>query len=44
MDLVQPEIDFVELSRALGVEARRVTDPGELSERIRESLAGDKPQ
>ncbi|HEY7312503.1 MAG TPA: thiamine pyrophosphate-binding protein [Gemmataceae bacterium] len=44
MDLVQPEIDFVALSRSLGVEARRITEPEELSERVRESLAGDKPQ
>jgi benzoylformate decarboxylase len=44
MDLVQPEIDFVGLSRSLGVEAHRVTEPDELSERVRASLAGDKPQ
>jgi benzoylformate decarboxylase len=44
MDLVRPEIDFVALSRSLGVEARRVTEPEELSERVRESLAGEKPQ
>jgi benzoylformate decarboxylase len=43
MDLVQPEIDFVNLARSLGVEARRITEPQELSERVRESLAGDKP-
>jgi benzoylformate decarboxylase len=44
MDLVQPEIDFVALSRSLGVEARRITEPEELSECVRESLSGDKPQ
>jgi benzoylformate decarboxylase len=44
MDLVHPEIDFVALSRSLGVEARRITEPEELSERLRESLSGDKPQ
>ncbi|MGH7222811.1 MAG: thiamine pyrophosphate-dependent enzyme, partial [Gemmataceae bacterium] len=44
MDLVQPEIDFVGLARSLGVEARRITEPEELSESVRESLAGDKPQ
>jgi benzoylformate decarboxylase len=43
MDLVQPEIDFVSLAKSLGVEARRVTEPEELSERLRSSLAGDKP-
>jgi benzoylformate decarboxylase len=44
MDLVQPEIDFVALSRSLGVEARRITEPQELSDRLRESLASDKAQ
>lgn len=44
MDLVNPEIDFVALSHSLGVEARRITEPEELSERVRESLTGDKPQ
>jgi benzoylformate decarboxylase len=44
MDLVNPEIDFVTLSCALGVEARRITEPEELSERVREALASDKPQ
>jgi benzoylformate decarboxylase len=43
MDLVQPEIDFVSLARSLGVEAHRVTEPDELSERLRASLAGDRP-
>jgi benzoylformate decarboxylase len=44
MDLVRPEIDFVALSNSLGVEAQRITEPEELSERVRESLNGDKPQ
>jgi benzoylformate decarboxylase len=44
MDLVRPEIDFVSLARSLGVEAHRITEPEELSERVRESLAADKPQ
>lgn len=43
MDLVQPEIDFVSLARSLGVEAHRVAEPKELSERVRAALAGDKP-
>jgi benzoylformate decarboxylase len=43
MDLVQPEIDFVGLAKSLGVEAQRVTEPEELSDRLRASLAGDKP-
>ncbi len=44
MDLVQPEIDFVALSRSLDVEAWRITEPEELSERVRQALIGDKPQ
>ncbi len=43
MDLVQPEIDFVSLSRSLGVEALRVTEPEELSEVVRQSLARSEP-
>jgi benzoylformate decarboxylase len=43
MDLVQPEIDFVGLARSLGVEARRVTEPDELSEHVQTSLKGDRP-
>jgi benzoylformate decarboxylase len=43
MNLTDPTIDFVGLSRALGVEAQRVTEPDELTERLRVSLSGDKP-
>lgn len=39
MDLTGPEIDFVGLARAFGVEGHRVTDPDELAERVGESLA-----
>src|SRR5262249_45912788 len=44
MDLVRPEIDFVGLSRSLGVDASRITEPEELSERVHEALTGDKPR
>ncbi|MHB1425326.1 MAG: thiamine pyrophosphate-binding protein [Gemmataceae bacterium] len=44
MDLVHPEIDFVNLARSLGVKARRIAEPEELSERVRESLNSDEPQ
>lgn len=43
MDLVEPEIDIVGIARALGVEACRITEPAELTERVRQSLAGDQP-
>jgi benzoylformate decarboxylase len=44
LDLVGPEIDLVALARSLGVEAHRVTEPDELADRVRESLAGDVPR
>ena len=43
-DLTEPEIDFVGLSRSLGVEAVRVSEPDELCERVRQSLRGERPQ
>jgi benzoylformate decarboxylase len=43
MDLVDPEVDFVGLSRSFGVEAHRVTEPEELSERVREALDRTEP-
>lgn len=44
MDLVEPEIDFVALARSLGVEARRVHDPDELTECVRRSFEADGPR
>ncbi len=43
MDLTRPEIDFVGLAQSFGVEACRVADPDELSDRLRQSLSGDRP-
>jgi benzoylformate decarboxylase len=43
-DLANPIIDFVQLAMALGVEAVRVTEPDEMRDRIRASLAGNRPQ
>jgi benzoylformate decarboxylase len=43
-DLTEPEIDFVGLSRSLGVEAARVSEPDELGERVRQSLRSERPQ
>jgi benzoylformate decarboxylase len=43
MDLVDPEVDFVGLARAFGVEAYRVTEPEEVSERVRHGLQGTEP-
>ncbi len=39
MDLRGPEIDMVGLAASLGVRAERVSEPDELAEKVRESLA-----
>jgi benzoylformate decarboxylase len=44
LDLNRPAIDFVGLARSLGVEAERVEDPETLSERVKESLGGNRPR
>ena len=44
LDLVDPEVDLVQLAQSLGVEACRVTEPDELSDALRSSLAGDRPR
>jgi benzoylformate decarboxylase len=43
MDLVEPEIDFVGLASSLGVQARRVMEPDELSELVRDGFGADEP-
>jgi benzoylformate decarboxylase len=43
MDLVEPEVDFVGLARSFGVQAFRVTEPDELSERVRDGLTRAEP-
>ena len=42
MDLTQPEVDFVNLARSFGVEAQRVAEPGELTDRVRQSLSENR--
>ena len=44
LDVVDPTIDYLGLARSLGVAARRVSEPDELAEAVRASLAGDVPQ
>jgi len=44
MDLVEPEIDMVGLAKSFGVDGIRVTEPDELSEAVKKSLASDRPQ
>jgi benzoylformate decarboxylase len=43
MDLVGPDLGFVELARGLGVEAVRVTTPGELRPALDKALAAARP-
>ena len=43
LDLVMPEIDFVALARALGVEAHRVTEPDQLADHARTALFANRP-
>jgi benzoylformate decarboxylase len=43
MNLTEPHLDFVGLAQALGVAACRVTEPDELYQRVRSTLAGDEP-
>ena len=43
MDLVEPEVDFVGLANSFGVNARRVTEPDELSQRLKDSLDQNEP-
>ena len=44
LDIAEPRIDFVGLSRSMGVSARRVDGPEELSEAVKQGLAGDSPR
>ena len=44
LDVDEPAIDYVGLARSLGVSARRIAEPEELREAVRQSLAGDVPQ
>ena len=44
LDIRGPEIDYVSLAKSLGVEAQRISEPDELSERVSESLRENKLQ
>jgi benzoylformate decarboxylase len=43
MDLSEPEIDMMSLARSFGVEAHRLSDPDELSQRVKESFGRETP-
>jgi benzoylformate decarboxylase len=42
LDIAGPDIDFVGLAKSLGVEAYRISEPDELSQRVRDSLQQQK--
>ncbi len=44
LDMVSPEVDFVGLAKSFGVEAVRVEDPDELSDRLKVAFSDDKPR
>jgi len=44
LDTDNPPVDFVAMAQSMGVAARHVTEPDELSDTVRDSLAGEKPQ
>jgi benzoylformate decarboxylase len=43
MDLVAPDLGFVDLARGMGVEGARVTTPGELRPALEKALAARRP-
>jgi benzoylformate decarboxylase len=43
MDLVEPEVDFVNLAHSFGVKAYRITEPEQLSQRMCDSLKLNEP-
>jgi benzoylformate decarboxylase len=44
MDLVQPEIDFLSLAKGFGVEARRISEPEQLTQLVGQSLRENRLQ
>lgn len=43
LDIVEPEVDLVALAKSLGVEACRITEPDELSDRIAANFRAQQP-
>jgi benzoylformate decarboxylase len=44
LDVVDPVIDYVTLAQSMGIAARRITEPRELSEAILDSFESDAPR
>lgn len=43
MDLGEPAIDFVKLAESFGVAAKRIAEPNELADAVRDGLQGERP-
>lgn len=43
MDLNEPAIDFMKLAESFGVAAKRIAEPTELADAVRDGLQGDRP-
>jgi thiamine pyrophosphate-dependent acetolactate synthase large subunit-like protein len=43
MDLVSPDLGFVEMARGMGVEGARVTKPAELRPALEQAIAARRP-
>jgi benzoylformate decarboxylase len=43
MDLNEPAIDFMKLAESFGVAAKRIAEPTELADAVRDGLLGDRP-
>jgi benzoylformate decarboxylase len=43
MDLVSPDLGYVDLARGMGVEAMRVITPGELRPALQKALGAGRP-
>jgi benzoylformate decarboxylase len=43
MDLVAPDLGFVDLARGMGVEAMRVATPGEVRPALEKALGARRP-
>ena len=44
LDLTDPDIDYVSVARGFGVDGRRVSDPDEVGEAVREAFASGAPR
>ena len=44
LDLTDPDIDYVAVARGLGVEGRRVSEPGEVGDAVSEAFASGAPR